>query len=559
MMPDQPESDKIAVLPGSMEPQLEVMASAQRSVEGIDDKSGVPRSCPARSARSAVTCSPPLCASLAVMAVLGGSMIGALVWSARVRYTADAARRGRAVAVSAPGSAHRALRSQRAEGGRGLTGCYTVTQNDECHNHVEWAMREGIYSNPGWYHGLSPSSSFEEFQMSLHLSPHVDCPRPCLSNDIGAESTHGADCDNSTSGLAGCDGPSRPQGGHDWPPRPDPPYTNNYNASNPLGIKADTSKRSNNYLLIIGDWGKHAGVGACQMEVAHKMKAYVERQKAAGKTLLAVTTTGDNFYWTGATQDGWHSQWEPAYGSMHDWQGPLHQVPWLAVMGNHDYGDNDPYAFCPETQPLASINGQAYASHQMNRDRNPTRPAEAWMYWFPDYNYHYEIPEADVEIIAVDTNYQNVVHHLGWTALGFQDAFYKCGYPGTVERFMKRIEAAGEQLLRDRAWYGTAKTTIILQHYPESCKKDVFYSALRPGRQTKVLCAFGHWHDQKCHGWDERGVCTDILAGGGGGCCGYHWAGFAAVHLTDDGSFDTDVYSDEVRLPHWQCHWRRRV
>ena len=132
-------------------------------------------------------------------------------------------------------------------------------------------------------------------------------------------------------------------------------------------------------------------------------------------------------------------------------------------MGNHDYGNTDPYAFCPAVQPTGFINGQPYASAQFNADRNPARPdaqcsdafsVERFLtpaerlqqgrrlqhanasrsrehrsehhdgtststmttttttttpppctrhYWLPDYNYHYEVPGADLEVIAIDT------------------------------------------------------------------------------------------------------------------------------------------------------------
>jgi hypothetical protein len=38
---------------------------------------------------------------------------------------------------------------------------------------------------------------------------------------------------------------------------------------------------------------------------------------------------------------------------------------------------------------VATIGGQAYASYQLNKDRNPTRPANTSHYWMPDLDYHY--------------------------------------------------------------------------------------------------------------------------------------------------------------------------
>jgi len=338
------------------------------------------------------------------------------------------------------------------------------------------------------------------------------------------------------------------------PPPPadaDKPYINHYNGSNPLGIAVDPV-RSKNYFLILGDWGKAFGVGRCQRAVAEKMKSYVRKQRAAGRTILAVALVGDNFYWDGATPESWARQWEPAYGT-NDPSSPLYQVPWLAVAGNHDYGDSDPYAFCPSTRPLHHIDGQAYASQQLNADRNPTRPQGTEKYWFPDYNYHYSIPEAGLEFVVMDTNYQNVVHNKGCNAVGFKGAFRKCGGFAPVESFMSRVGAAGERLLDERARNGTASTTVILQHYPGSCQRERFQAALPAGRQTKVLCAYGHVHTQQCDGRDANNNCDVVMTGGGGGCCGSHTAGFTAVHLTDDGGFVTDLSSQDVSIPRHLC------
>lgn len=294
------------------------------------------------------------------------------------------------------------------------------------------------------------------------------------------------------------------------------------------------------------------------MEVARKLKSYVSKQKNQGKTLLAVGLAGDNFYWTGATPTSWDRQWEPAYETR-DPKSVLHKIPWIATLGNHDYGDNDPYAFCPHHNPRGTIDGQAYSSHQLNRDRNPTRPEGTEHYWFPDYNFHYEIPEASLEFISLDTNHANVVNNLGPNSEGFREAFQKCHGREHVEAFMNRVRRAGTKLLRERARKGNASTTIILQHYPGGCQKDVFEAAARRvGRTTRVLCAYGHVHDQKCEG-SEHGTCNMVMTGGGGGCCGNHRAGFTAVHLTEDGGFTTDLDSSEVSLSASHCHMYRRV
>jgi hypothetical protein len=330
------------------------------------------------------------------------------------------------------------------------------------------------------------------------------------------------------------------------------PYINSYNGQNPLKIIA-APKRSDNYFLIIGDWGKSGGPGQCQKAVAAKMSEYVEQQRQEGKTPLAILSVGDNFYWAGVAPGSWDLSWGSVYGT-NDPQSALFGIPWLATMGNHDFGDTDPYAFCADVNPLTTFDGQAYGCQQFNRDRNPTRPNGTELYWMPDYNFHYAIPEADVEFIFVDTNRDYVNHKI--YSIGFHDARERCGGQPVVDEFLGRVRKAGEQLLAQRSAQGTASTTVILQHYPEHADstRRIFLDGLNEsGRMSSVLAAYGHVHDQVCTGRDENGNCDKVLTGGGGGCCLGSFGGFTAVHLTDDGGFVTDVESSRVRIPNWQC------
>ena len=117
---------------------------------------------------------------------------------------------------------------------------------------------------------------------------------------------------------------------HFYPPLPAiRKYINHYKASNPLNIEVKSS-RSENYFLILGDWGKAGGPGSCQLAVATRMRAYVKEQKLRGKHLLFIASVGDNFYWTGATPEAWERTWAQPYG-VHDPSSPLYQIPWLSL------------------------------------------------------------------------------------------------------------------------------------------------------------------------------------------------------------------------------------
>lgn len=333
-------------------------------------------------------------------------------------------------------------------------------------------------------------------------------------------------------------------------------YENYYDAANPLRIKP-WAQRSQNYFIIIGDWGKAGGPGSCQYAVAGKLQRFVKAQKQAGKHLLFIASVGDNFYWTGVTPKAWREDWEVPYGP-NNVTSALYQVPWLAVYGNHDFGEHDPYAICPHVYPIGLINKQAYSGNQLNQDRNPNRPDSTKSFWMPDYNYHYEIPEADLEVIAVDTNGKMDPNLIAGNAKARGIADDVCGGRSVTESFLKAVAKAGDDLVVERAKKSTASTVLIIQHYPGLCPRALFENALTPERRAKVrlICAYGHVHSQRCD-VKINGQCMDVLSGGGGGCCGpmVNLAGFTAVHLDDMGGAHVDVESPEVRVAKDTCKW----
>jgi len=61
--------------------------------------------------------------------------------------------------------------------------CHTALRGEVCYHTLEWAIREGIQSQPELFPGLNPSSGLEEFQMLLHRTNSTNCPNPpCMIN-----------------------------------------------------------------------------------------------------------------------------------------------------------------------------------------------------------------------------------------------------------------------------------------------------------------------------------------------------------------------------------------
>lgn len=59
------------------------------------------------------------------------------------------------------------------------TRCHTALPGDSCYKDVMWAKNHGIREHPNWYHGLSSSSTIEEFQADIHAKRPDKCPMPC--------------------------------------------------------------------------------------------------------------------------------------------------------------------------------------------------------------------------------------------------------------------------------------------------------------------------------------------------------------------------------------------
>lgn len=95
----------------------------------------------------------------------------------------------------------------------------------------------------------------------------------------------------------------------------------------PRSLLADDAKTGGLNFVVIGDWGRNGEKD--QADVARQMAAAAGDMRA--KFVLAV---GDNFY-----EDGVASvedpQWETSFEKVYS--APSLQVPWYAVLGNHDY------------------------------------------------------------------------------------------------------------------------------------------------------------------------------------------------------------------------------
>lgn len=270
------------------------------------------------------------------------------------------------------------------------------------------------------------------------------------------------------------------------------------------------------------------------------MKDYVTKHKKQGKKCLFVGAVGDNFYAAGVRDDAhWRKQWGDVYGTDNPLSA-LHNIPWLSVMGNHDIGNDDPTCAC---------GGEC---KQFNKAR---RPSGTEKYWMPDYYWYYYIAGVNLEILGLDTNAVDV-GGIGGDGCknGGRVVCQKCGGQAKVQKFLTDKMNAGESLLDERAKSTNATTAVILQHYSGGLGKKLKDRFDGHRGKAQVLSAYGHAHDQVCEGSREHG-CDTILTGGGGGWKGGGYFGFTAVHLTDDGGYQTVLETSEVRFRQSACKY----
>ncbi|CAE7036041.1 unnamed protein product, partial [Symbiodinium sp. CCMP2456] len=346
-------------------------------------------------------------------------------------------------------------------------------------------------------------------------------------------------------------------------------------AASARGVRGNDGDLSDNYYLVIGDNGGCAGGcdGCCgwQWQVANQMKEYVRNRKAANprSTLLFILLVGDNFYWTGASPGRFDATWKSVYQELADY-------PWFVILGNHDFGNDDPDCLCPffherarctaadataagcgGAKPYSTAN-QSYACNQLNADKGGVDGDLRRNFHIPDFTFFYTIPELDFELIGLDYNWYDR-HGIGGNGYGpsggGRGVAKSCGGVARVEDSLARLRDASNKILDERAKAAAWTNYAIISHYPDWAQEGInlrhkFLQGMHQEQAAKkrVLNFYGHTHIQQC---DNRGdkedpnLCTDILTGGAGGCCGDKPAGFVAVTWDKDGKMTNECFLEK--------------
>ncbi|QDZ20943.1 metallophosphoesterase [Chloropicon primus] len=211
--------------------------------------------------------------------------------------------------------------------------------------------------------------------------------------------------------------------------------------------------------LVVGDWGRDGLDG--QRAVARGMASLADELRPD-----FVISTGDNFYIGGLASPS-DSQFETSFVDVYN-AGSL-QVPWLTVLGNHDYGDSGGCG-------TADLNDDACLPASKRSSRSPLHQLEPslrerdWR-WFCDRYYTYA-PSKDVELFFLDTN-------------PFIKEYYNYSWAHDIPGGLSAQNAEGQKKFLERALESSeAAYKIVVGHHP-------FFSNGYRGGETDLQDALG--------------------------------------------------------------------
>ncbi|KAK9918475.1 hypothetical protein WJX75_004346 [Coccomyxa subellipsoidea] len=138
--------------------------------------------------------------------------------------------------------------------------------------------------------------------------------------------------------------------------------------------------------LVVGDWGRRGQYNQSHVAAMMGLKASLVDPDF-------IVSVGDNFYPSGLSSpsdEAFSKSFSDAYSAK------SLQVPWYAILGNHDYGDK-----CFDEQPGCYPTGDLYYSpnHQMHMNL-----AERDWRWNCDRSFHMRLAGGDVDLFFIDTS-----------------------------------------------------------------------------------------------------------------------------------------------------------
>lgn len=282
------------------------------------------------------------------------------------------------------------------------------------------------------------------------------------------------------------------------------------------------SKRSG-HIFVIGDWGgfsspkrasmhykwTHVQKGSAEWKRDDEAQGNVAKQMAAvgqkAKPFM-VLNAGDNFYWGGIEmhQIGgrgiYHKYWDYAYEKVYS-DASL-KVPWLGIMGNHDYGGEGCFA---------DVRAQFdYTVKDMLLNNR-------WVIPSPYYNHVVQFDGFSAEFFMVDSNIDNAEG--SWNNICEQS---KCPQGKTIVKESECRSWFAKLWKEQGAWYDKVLAAskadwkvVMMHHKPEGRIAQRFIPAIK--KHGVQLMIGSHTHELAFFDpWEDSGIPLVVVGAGGG-------------------------------------------
>ncbi|CAL1142590.1 unnamed protein product [Cladocopium goreaui] len=233
-------------------------------------------------------------------------------------------------------------------------------------------------------------------------------------------------------------------------------------------------------------------------------------------TVDFVISVGDNFYLRGVMDEfdlNWRYMFEEVY--HHE----SLQVPWLNVLGNHDYGGHE----CDGCLFEGGTGGCSDAQISYDDEKSWEFPAPKRKRWVLPKRYYkksFKYQDFSIDVFAIDSNWVNS-HSLchGQSKITSE----KVCNAAQCETFYQKTYAAQLQWLREELPKSNATWKWVVGHHPCEMLGDVMLKLFASNGVSLIFA--GHVHQLRL---DRVKDVYCVITGAGGG---YQWNG--GSHLTN--------------------------
>jgi len=244
-----------------------------------------------------------------------------------------------------------------------------------------------------------------------------------------------------------------------------------------------------------------------QNNVAKSMQVHAETLEP-----IAVLNVGDSFYWSGV-QSTWDPRWRTVFERMYRGKGM--NIPWLGILGNHDYGGDccDRCLFGGGvSHSIKSGCSQAQIDYDEEKEWQwPEKRSSRWVMPSRYYMKKFDFGDMTIDIFLLDTVAADITKQCG---------FHSCECPKQQEcqDFLRNLWREQSSWFEKAMAASTADWKWVVAHHPPEFVgvMNIIQTMKRHGAQ---IFFSGHVHQLRHDIVDG----IDVVVTGAGG--GFQWAG----------------------------------